>query len=180
MAITRFCTLDTPWMTLIGEHIPTPAGPPLDYWRIERADSVIVLPVQGDRLLLPPPVYRPGVGAATLDFPGGRRGADQTVTAAAIAILGRELHCDLPRDRLQPLNSTGWPVNSSFSNQHLYGCVAQIPRDWQPPAHLDLRTYAISPTGIQQLLADLPCLQCRAVLLDWWWRSPVSFGDASR
>jgi hypothetical protein len=28
-------------------------------------------------------------------------------------------------------------------------------------------TYAATPTGINELLQDLTCLQCRAVLLEW-------------
>jgi hypothetical protein len=154
-------------MTLIGEHIPSPTGM-LDYWRVERADSVVVVPVQGDRLLLPPPVWRPGVGAATLDFPGGRIAAGQSVEAAAIAVLQRELHCSIEPAALSRLNHQGWPINSSFSDQHLFGCVAQIPADWSPPPSLTLTAYGLTPGDLRVLLADLTCLQCRAVLLEWW------------
>jgi hypothetical protein len=68
----RFLALHSRWMTLIGEHLQAPWGQILEHWRIEKADSVIVLPIQGDSILLPSPNYRPGIGQTTLDFPGGR------------------------------------------------------------------------------------------------------------
>ncbi|WP_228040136.1 hypothetical protein [Nodosilinea sp. LEGE 07088] len=42
----------------------------LEYWRVEKADSVIILPLQNQRLILPPHTYRPGMGKLTLDFQG--------------------------------------------------------------------------------------------------------------
>ncbi|MGB7415229.1 MAG: hypothetical protein WA902_13575 [Thermosynechococcaceae cyanobacterium] len=39
----RFLKLDSPWMTVIGEHLQTQTGEHLEYWRIEKADSVIQL-----------------------------------------------------------------------------------------------------------------------------------------
>jgi hypothetical protein len=72
----RFLELHSRWVTLIAEHWQDAQGQRLEYWRIEKADSVIVLPIQKDALaqpqiLLPPASYRPGVGRVTLDFPGG-------------------------------------------------------------------------------------------------------------
>jgi hypothetical protein len=45
----RFLKLYSRWMTLIGEHIEDDRGEILGYWRIEKADSVVVLVIQGDR-----------------------------------------------------------------------------------------------------------------------------------
>lgn len=161
----RFVDLSTPWFHLIGEHIQ--AGDRLlDYWRIEKADSLIVLPIQGDRILLPPPMYRPGLGAETWDFPGGRcpQGSDRPTVATDI--LRRELGV-APEAiaQLQPLNFKGWAVNSSFSNQVLYSFVAYLQEGTAPQIG---KSYDISRAGLSVLLADLTCLQCRAVLLDWW------------
>jgi hypothetical protein len=44
----RFLELHSRWMTLIGEHLQDHRGEILKYWRIEKADSVIVLPIQTD------------------------------------------------------------------------------------------------------------------------------------
>jgi hypothetical protein len=155
-------------MALLAEHWQDEQGNELEYWRIEKTDSAIVLPVQGDRLLLPPPMYRPGVGEATLDFPGGRVPEGKTPAEAAPLILQRELGVDPGAiARIIPLNTTGWPVNSSFSNQRLYGFVAEISAQVTiAPAHLGV-VCPMTPEGIATLLAQLTCLQCRAVLLEW-------------
>ncbi len=84
-------SLQTGWLTVIGEKLKTPQGRLLDYWRVEKADSVIVLPIHRQQLLLPPPVYRPGVDQATWDFPGGRCPEGQSLHTAATTILQREL-----------------------------------------------------------------------------------------
>ncbi|MDX2228177.1 MAG: NUDIX hydrolase [Leptolyngbyaceae cyanobacterium bins.349] len=164
----RFVELRSRWLTVIGEQLQDHQGNVLEYWRVEKVDSLIVLPIQGDRLLLPAPSYRPGVGQGTLDFPGGRVPAEQDLDTVAIAILHRELGVEVHSiTDLKPLNATGWPVNSSFSNQKLYGFVAQIDQTLQQSQLVD-QTYPITPAGVQELLQKLFCLQCRAVLLEWW------------
>jgi hypothetical protein len=166
----RFLELHSRWMTLIGEHLQDPQGHLLEYWRIERADSVIVLPIQGDGILLPSACYRPGTGQVTWDFPGGRLAAGQPPAQAAIAILLRELGVEATAiAQLTPLNTTGWAVNSSFSNQNLYGFVAYIDPSNQSSPALATATYPVTPAGVDHLLQTLNCLQCRAVLLEWWW-----------
>jgi hypothetical protein len=162
----RFVELHCRWLTLIGEHLQDHQGQVLEYWRIEKANSVIVLPIQADRLLIPTPSYRPGVGLVTLDFPGGRIAAEQSVEQAAIAALQRELGIDATAiNQLIPLNMAGWAVNSSFSNQRLYGMVAHIAVSTQLASNIT--TYPIAQDGVNQLLQTLTCLQCRAVLLEW-------------
>ncbi|MEA5448059.1 NUDIX hydrolase [Leptolyngbya sp. CCNP1308] len=169
----RFLEIHSRWMTLIGEYWQDSQGQRLEYWRIEKADSVIVLPIQRDRLgqshiVLPPASFRPGVGQVTLDFPGGRRLAGQTPEEAAIAILHRELGLEATAiAQLTPLNPDGWAINSSFSNQKLYGFVAHLEGDLSPPLGLTAITYPATATGVGQLLDELTCLQCRAVLLEW-------------
>lgn len=168
----RFLELHSRWMTLIGEHWLDAQGQQLEYWRIEKADSVIVLPIQQDHLgrshiLLPPASFRPGVGQRTLDFPGGRRLAEQTPEEAAIAILLRELGLEATAiAHLAPLNPDGWAINSSFSNQKLYGFVAHLEGDLSQPLGLTAIAYPATAAGVCQLLAELTCLQCRAVLLE--------------
>jgi 8-oxo-dGTP pyrophosphatase MutT (NUDIX family) len=167
--LDRFLEMRSRWLTLLGEHWRDQHGQTLEYWRIEKADSVIVVPIHHQQLLLPPPTYRPGLAAATWDFPGGHLPPEQSPAAAVPDILQREL--GLPATviaQLTPLNSDGWAINSSFSNQLLYGFVADI----HPTAALDPtmvgQTYPTTPAGIEALLANLTCLQCRSVLLQWW------------
>ncbi|NJK60346.1 MAG: NUDIX hydrolase [Oscillatoriales cyanobacterium SM2_1_8] len=155
----RLVHFQTKWLTLIGEHLQDDQGTVYEYWRIEKADSVIVLPRYHQSILLPPPTYRPGIGQSTLDLPGGR--ADRPPAAAALAILERELQIPTTAiARMMPLNPAGWWVNSSFSNQKLYGWVAEIAPDWPLPT--SIRTH---PTAAYEaLVAEIHCLQCRMVL----------------
>ena len=65
------------------------------------------------------------------------------------------------------LNSNGWAINSSFSNQKLYGFVVEIfPEISVSPEKIGA-IYPTTAAGISQLLHDFTCLQCRAVLLEW-------------
>jgi hypothetical protein len=165
----RFLQLETQWLTLIGEHLQDTEGHQLEYWRVEKADSIIIIPIQNQQLILPPPTYRPGVHQVTLDFPGGRWTKEQSLEQTAMAILQRELGI-APTETLNLtlLNSEGWAINSSFSNQKIYGFVAEIEDTLLIPLEHIGETYPISKSGIQSLLSRLNCLQCRGVLLEWW------------
>ncbi|MGK7900649.1 MAG: NUDIX hydrolase [Hormoscilla sp.] len=166
--LDRFVEISSPWLKLIGEHLRDDRQREIEYWRVEKADSAIALTLQNDKLLLPLRQYRPGLAKTTLDFPGGRVSPEQTPLAAIPGILERELGVNSEAiARLTPLNPEGWPVNSSFSNQKLYGFVVEL----QPTASISNEllgaTYATTSTGIRELLQNLTCLQCRAVLLEW-------------
>ncbi|TRV46422.1 MAG: NUDIX hydrolase [Microcystis panniformis Mp_MB_F_20051200_S9] len=162
----RFLELRSQWMTLIGEHLQDDRGQLLEYWRVEKADSVIVLPIQNSMIRLPDPSYRPGLGQTTLDFPGGRISEGQDHHEAALMTLKRELGIEATAvTRLTPLNSTGWSVNSSFSNQKLYGFIADIDGGLSTS---EVLTYPANSIGVSDLLKSLTCLQCRSVLLEWW------------
>jgi hypothetical protein len=166
--LDRFVEIRSPWLTLIGEHLQDDQGQLLDYWRVERANTIVVLPILVDHLILPTPTYRPGVGEPTLDFPVGeypmvkapvmswqrRSNENSGVTSEAIA-------------QITPLNSEGWVVNSSFSNQKLYGFVVNLQPTTTVPAERTGATYPITLEGIYTLLKELSCLQCRAVLMEW-------------
>ncbi|NJM66572.1 MAG: NUDIX hydrolase [Acaryochloris sp. RU_4_1] len=164
----RILELRSQWLTLIGERLQTDQGQLLEYWRVEKADSVIVLPLLNQQLIFACPTYRPGMQTQTLDFPGGRVAEEQSPSDAATATLKRELDIDAQAlMSLTPLNQQGWAINSSFSNQCLYGFIAEL----HPQTHLDRNyigaTYDVSRAGIQSLLGVLHCLQCRAILLEW-------------
>lgn len=167
--LSRFVEMRSPWLTVIGERWETDEQQVVEYWRVEKADSVIILPIQGDRLLLPKPMYRPGLQQRMLDFPGGRVDPKTAIAEVALEVLERELGITKNViESLWPLNETGWAVNSSFSNQKLYGYVAAIQPDYPVSSDYLGTSYAINSKGIEQLLTDLTCLQCRAVLLEWW------------
>lgn len=164
----RFLEINSRWLTLIGEHLQDDRGEILEYWRIEKADSVIVLPLQGDRILLPKLSYRAGIGQISLDLAGGRVPSGESPQMAAIATLKRELGIETSAiTQLIPLNTEGWTVNSSFSNQKLYGFVAHIELNAKLDPELVAVTYPSTSDGIQELFEAISCLQCRAVLMEW-------------
>ena len=165
--VDRFAELKTPWLTLIGEKWLDDQQQSLDYWRVEKADSLIILPQQGDRLLLPTPMFRPGIGAATWDFPGGRLLDREQIMETLQQILQRELAIPAPAIlKTQAINTEGWLVNSSFSNQKLYGYWAEIDPDYELPKTAIGAAFQI-PQDFPQLLQRLTCLQCRALFLEW-------------
>ena len=167
--LERFVEIRSPWLTLIGEKLQDERQQILDYWRVEKADSVVIITIQNDRFLLPKSYYRPGLGRATLDFPGGRVLPKQTAVDAVPKILSRELGIgESDIIDLKPLNKIGWAINSSFSNQKLYGFVAEIGSEITvTPELLTPAIYTTNAIGVNNLLQDLTCLQCRAVLLEW-------------
>ncbi|XZN90067.1 MAG: NUDIX hydrolase [Microcoleus sp.] len=173
--LDRFIEINSDWVKLIGEHLETSEGKTLEYWRVERADSVVILTVQDEKLLFPVPMYRPGVGEATLDFPGGRVPAGVTAADAVPAIIKRELGVsESAIAQLKPINAIGWAINSSFSNQKLYGFVAELhPQATVNSANIGA-AYSITPAGIRDLLKYLTCLQCRALLLEWQHMHPIN------
>lgn len=168
----RFLELRSHWLTLIGEHLLDHQGQMLEYWRIEKADSVVIIPIQSQQLILPPSSYRPGLGELTLDFPGGRAIPGQRPDVVVPDILQRELGiAPTIISQIIPLNNQGWAVNSSFSNQRLYGFVAYLQTTPIVAPEYISATYPTTFTGVHDLLARLICLQCRAVLMEWWLQS---------
>ena len=166
--LDRFCELRNRWLTLVGEHLRDHEGRELEYWRVEKDDSLIVLPLRAGRILLPAPSYRPGIGRCTLDLPGGRLRSDQDWRQVAAAILRRELQLEpCAIASLEALGPGSWAVNSSFSNQRLQAVLARIHPHSPTPAGA-ARQVEASEIGVRGLLAELDCLQCRAVLLEWW------------
>ena len=173
--------ISTPWMTLLGENLlDSDTGRELEHWRVERDDSAIILTVHRGALVFPRPMHRPGVGGCTLDFPGGRIpsscGTSSTARLdVARNIVRRELCIPQPEDAshsaivsIDPINLVGWPVNSSFNNQRLFGFHAILSDDALNLHDDRILRYETSASDIDMLLSeDLACLQCRSVLLEW-------------
>ncbi|WP_295883618.1 NUDIX hydrolase [uncultured Thiohalocapsa sp.] len=160
------------WVTLIGERWLCDKGKELEYWRVEKADSVIVLPLQAGHIFCVAPTFRPGIGRATLDLPGGRLPADKAPHEVVPFLLQRELGI-APEAirRTEPLNDAKWIVNSAFSNQGLWAFVAEIDPAFAIPQAMVGAKAAADVAGIAALLAQLDCLQCRAVLHEWQQRA---------
>jgi len=166
--IDSLLELRTKWVSFIGEKWRDDKGVELEYWRVERPDSVIVLPIQENCLLLPKPVFRPGVKSMTLDFPGGRTDQNGGPEKAALEILDRELGIGSSAVLdLKHLNEAGWLINSSFSNQKLHAYVAEIDAGFSVPLSLLGHRVNQDMKSLNGLLEQLECLQCRSVLLEW-------------
>jgi hypothetical protein len=166
--LDEFVQIKSPWLTLIGEKFKDNQGKIVDYWRIEKQDSVIIITSYQDRLVFPRPIFRPGVGKKTLDFAGGRVIQRKSIKESALLILSKELGLSADDlDFLEPINSQGWEINSSFNNQKLWGFFAQI--NHQKILNWDLigTTYQLNEQGIKELLQDLTCLQCRSLFREW-------------
>lgn len=166
--ISTIVTIDSPWLRLLAERWRDGAGQLLDYWRVEKADSVIALPRWRGQLVVPPPQFRPGLGRATVDLPGGRVPDGVTPVAAVPRIVARELGlADGALTSVTPLNAQGWPVNSSFSNQCLFGVVVDVADSAEIPPSFQHIVVPDSADGVRTLLDAISCLQCRAVLAEY-------------
>jgi hypothetical protein len=156
------------WLSLFGESWKDEDNNELEYWRVEKADSVIILPIWNNSIILPPETFRVGVNTCTFDFPGGRVEKDKKPQEMISKILERELgvHSEAIKT-IRSLNEEGWLINSSFSNQKLYGFVAEIADDYYITKERMGKIFPNSKDGIQDLFKILNCLQCRAILLEW-------------
>jgi hypothetical protein len=166
--LNSFVSIQSPWLRLLGEKWQNEQQQILDYWRVEKADSVIIITLYRNQFILPKPMFRVGLGEPTLDFAGGRLTTDKTPVSVVPSILQREL--DITEEAiisLNPINQIGWSVNSSFSNQKLYGFVAEIDPNWELSIDKLGEIYADTSEDVERLLDDLICLQCRSLLLEF-------------
>lgn len=149
--IREITNFTTDWVRLVGELLKDEDGNSLDYWRVEKEDSVIIIPFVQAKIVSPGMYYRPGIKEKTYDFPGGRIKEGETVKEAAERILAKELTSDV---QSLELFTPGFYINSSFSNQKLYGAVAEVSGEFETEEP-------------KQLLDKMHCLQCRCLLLEW-------------
>ena len=167
--LSRMVEVRSPWLSMIGERLCDATGHEREYWRVEKPDSLLVITIQNGRLVLPACSYRPGVGRATLDFAGGRLEDPCMIGETAQASVRREFNLgdgDLFVSQ-EELNRTGWDVDSSSSSQRVYGIVAELPGELLVPEHSVGACYPATAPGARELLRDLVCLQCRAILYEW-------------
>ncbi len=160
--------IENPWLTLIGERFRDETGKDLTYWRVERSDSVIVIPIYMQTFILPRQYYRPGVGKMTFDFPGGRHDPSHDLEHSAYRVLQKELQIEPEYVKdMAMLNPDGWNVDSSFSNQRVFVFEACISREIKLNYDLIETRLPTDSDGFQKLLSSLHCLQCRCALLEW-------------
>mmetsp|Transcript_37967 Transcript_37967/g.77275 ORF Transcript_37967/g.77275 Transcript_37967/m.77275 type:complete len:313 (-) Transcript_37967:390-1328(-) len=200
--LSDIMTLETPWFTLLGERLLDDRHRTLDYYRVRRSHSAVIIVIHkgSNSILLPRKAqYRPGVQQATLDFCGGRIGSHarsigDVMDSVIPHILERELG-DLVSSYVDDVESVsclnhgahpaatcediGWPVDSSFSSQRLLGFVAHLREDLMEHSENDGKVvtatglpdsvvaYPRTREGMDGLLVDLQCLQCRSVLLEY-------------
>lgn len=165
--ISNIVEIKSSWVTLIGEKVKDDQGKILDYWRVEKADSLIIISEYQKQLILPKSIYRHGIAKVTLDFAGGRVNPDKTLENNALSILKKEL--SLEEKDLQVLtqiNREGWEINSAFNNQKLWGFYAQIKPETNLNPNFIGASYSLTKENLKCLLKDLTCLQCRSILLE--------------
>jgi major membrane immunogen (membrane-anchored lipoprotein) len=172
--LSRMVVVRRPCMSMIGERWREESGRELEYWRVEKPDSLLVVTVHDGRLIAPVRSFRPGVGRTSLDLAGGRLDDPSTLAQTALAIVRREfkLSADDLFESQEPLNLDGWDVDSATSSQRVFGVAVELRRDVQV---LDDRlgaSYPATCAGGRELLSELVCLQCRAVLSAWLERHP--------
>jgi len=159
---------------MIGERWRDGTGRDLEYWRVEKPDSLLVVTVHDGRLITPVRSFRPGVGRMTLDFAGGRLEASHAIAESAPAIVRREfkLETDDLFESQEALNAVGWDVDSATSSQRVFGVAAVLRRELQVPEECVGASYPATRAGGREMLGELVCLQCRAVLSAWLERQP--------
>ncbi|MFP4486932.1 MAG: NUDIX domain-containing protein [Campylobacterales bacterium] len=159
--LSEVFTIDTKWVSFIYERVKDEKENTLDYYRVKRADSVVIIPMTDDRLLLPRAYYRHGVGKITLDFPGGRVESGENPVEKSKTILLREL--GIGHDEvlsIEMISDKAFLVDSSFSSQRLYISVARL------ATLKNHDSVDISRHSVDKLLKDIDCLQCRFALLE--------------
>jgi hypothetical protein len=166
--LSPIVTIESEWASFFAEKWQDDDGRLLEYWRVKKNDSVIILPLFGDRFCVPKPSFRVGVNRETVDFPGGRVPEGAPAELAVPGILRKEL--GVPEDAIigiKRINQRPWLIDSSFSNQHLYAVLAEIERDCVVPDSFLGRFVNADAAGVSCLLSELECMQCRLTLQEW-------------
>ncbi len=161
-------SIDNRWIELTGEYLLDEEGQRLTYWRVKRADSVIVIPIYRNKLILLKPSYRHGIEEFTYDFPGGRHEDALTHQETAYKILQRELHIfQNDVEKLTSINKDGWIVDSSFSSQRVFSFEAIIRSSSILYFDLIGIMESTDTEGVDKVFSKLCYMQCHCTLLEW-------------
>lgn len=165
--IDTFFNYKSKWVEFIGE-VCFDGRNKLDYYRIKRSDSIIILPIIDDKLLFPQLYYRHGVQEYTLDFPGGRIDSTDNINSSVLKILKNELGVfEKDVSSIQLVSSEkGYYVDSSFSTQKLYTVTVTLNSNEKKYKKKSL--LKINKDNIWELYSKMDCLQCRFALIDWY------------
>jgi hypothetical protein len=160
-------TIESPWVTVKCERWQDDENRELEYWRVKRPDSVIVIPIHDGHFLLPHPIFRPGVDEFTWDFPGGRLQDAFSHEEMARQLLEKELSISYHEIyTISPINTDGYIVDSSFSSQRVWGYLAKLDSDALVKENAIGWRVPVNKEGSEELLKRLKCLQCRVLLLE--------------
>ena len=166
--LKRLTSIVSPWVNVYLEQWRDSNQQILDYWRVERPHSIIVIPIHRDQLLLPRESFRVGIREMALDFPGGRLQEDEIPQSAALTILHREMGVSGQDIKsIKSLNGKPWVVDSSFSSQRLWTFVAFLKDEADVQEEFKGKSFPATIRGIDQLLEKLDCLQCWSALMEW-------------
>lgn len=151
--------IKTKWVDIFCELWTDSENESLEYWRVEKDDSLIVLVTDDNDFLLPKAQYRVGVNSETLDFPGGRfNNTRQNIEMRAIEIASKELGIkEKDLTLIKQLSPIPLIINSSFSNQRLYICLV-----YAKTSNQNIIRHPISHA--KTLLQEINCLQCNFAL----------------
>jgi hypothetical protein len=167
--ISEFVRITSPWLTLIGEKLQDDEGKELEYWRAEKPDGLLIITVQNKNIILPKPMFRPGVGRYTLDFCGGRIIENSSLEKAAEQIVRRELNIGSKSTfaSFEPVSDKAWDIDSSFTNVGLHVYLATLSPSIQLRSEDIGKRYSLTDEGVKEFFDDVVCLQCRAAMREW-------------
>ena len=165
--LSTLVEIGTPWLRIVGERRLDAGGSEVDYWRIEKADSLLIVLRHSGRIVLPAPSYRPGVDRRCLDLAGGRIDRSKDLASWAAKILRREfqLPAELDLGTITLLNEVGQDVDSSSSNQQLFGALVDLDAGTIDAERIGA-SFEATAEGCAAAIAQLRCVQCRAILSD--------------
>jgi 8-oxo-dGTP pyrophosphatase MutT (NUDIX family) len=114
--------LHEPWYKVRRDVVELPDGTVIDYYRSVRPDVAVVLPLTADGDVVLVRQYKHGVGAVTLEIPGGLIDAGEDPTAAAERELREETGYAAPG----PLEPLGWIWgDASKSTERIFSFLAR-------------------------------------------------------
>ncbi len=165
--INKFFCFKSKWVEFIGERCEDEKKDLLEYYRVVRCDSLIVLPIVGNKLLFPQKYYRHGISNITLDFPGGRIEDLKKIKNTAKKILKKELSIHSKDiQNIQIINNEGLYVDSSFSTQQVYTCIAYL--DEKNFKFNKIKCIEINKDNIISLYNIMKCIQCKNSLMEFY------------
>lgn len=175
--LEKIVEIKSPWLEIIAERLLDDTGQSLDYWSIKKADSIVILPIWQEKILLPKKkYYRHGVRKMTYDFPGGRVQEGKSFQTTICSILEKEIRIKTQDIlRLEKINAKPLYINTAFSDQKLHGYLVKIKSDVVLPD--DFYFFDLSNNNstkdISTFLKKISCLQCRMIFMEYMFNTKL-------